>query len=416
MRLDIQTLGTFNELAHEGAEAAAASLSQLSGATTEVEVTTADLVPMPDLVDEFADDKFVGVEIETGDGLEGTIMLVFDRDSAERLLSSIMPDSWGNVDEELDQSGVSEAANIMVGGFVDAWADHFGTMISIGPPTYISGTWPEVVPEDVPLWNARQTALTFTSQLTSKEETIDFHIYLFPERDSFGELVNDAMTGDSLPISIDKLSIFNEMTKEGARRAADKVTQMTNIETDVDISRLTFVPVGDVKQYVPAEDRIGAITSLQGPPGGYIAILFDTTSAKTVADALLPIEVEGDGITDQHRSAIEEIGNIMTSGFIDGWANTMDRRIQHEPPSVIEDTASDTIGTLADKLEDGQEYVFLLDSTVRTPDQDVNCDLFALPDESQFQTVLDEMEVDRVADAIDDPSKFDPSSYEDLVE
>lgn len=27
------------------------------------------------------------------------------------------------------------------------------------------------------------------------------------------------------------------------------------------------------------------------------------------------------GFTDMERSAIQEIGNIMTSGFIDGWTN-----------------------------------------------------------------------------------------------
>lgn len=413
MRLDIQTLGTFNELAHRGAQASASSLSQLSGTTTETEVTRADLVPLPDLVDEF-DDEFVGVEIDLSDGLAGTIVLVFDRASAATLLETIMPDSWGDVDSELDKSGVSEAANIMVGGFVDAWADHFGTKISLGPPEYIAGEWPAVLPNDVPLWNARKTALTFTSQLTSIEETIDFHIYMFPERTSFAALVEDAIAENDVPISIDKLSVFNEMTKEGAGRAANKVTQMTNIETDVDIGRLTFVPITDIEHHVTNERRIGAVTRLQEPPGGSVAILFDVDSALTVADALLPIEVDAEGLTDQHRAAIEEIGNIMTSGFIDGWANTLDRKIQHVPPDVVEDSAAATIGDLVDELEDEQEYAFILDSTVRTPDREVNCDLFAIPEESQFQTVLDELSLESATRAVDDPSELEPSAYEDL--
>lgn len=413
MRLDIQTLGTFNQLAHQGAEAAAQSLTQLTGTEMDVEVTRADLVPLPDLVDEF-EGEFTGVNITTADGLEGTAVLVFDQESAETLLDSVMPDSWGEVSTELDQSGVSEVANIMVGGFVDAWADHFGTKISLSPPTYVAGEWPSVLPEEVPLWNDRQTAMTFTSQLTSTTETIDFHLYLFPERASLEALVADALEGGELPISTDKLSLFNEMTKEGARRAAEKVTQMTNIQTDVEISRLTFVPIGNVDQYMPTQQRIAAVTELQAPPGGHIAILFDMSSARTVADALLPIAVEEPGFTAQHRAAIEEIGNIMTSGFIDGWANTLDRKIQHVPPDVIEGTAAETISSLASNLEDQQEYAFIFDSTIRTPDRQIGVDIFALPHRDQLQAVLADLSIDQATKAVDDPETLEPSAYEDL--
>ncbi len=413
MRLDIQTLGTFNDLAYEGATAAADALTQLSGTQTDVDVTHVDLTPLPDLAEEFDGEEFVGVEIETSDGLDGTIVLVFDQASATTLVEAIMPESWGNVSPELDRSGVSETANIMVGGFVDAWADHFQTKITLGPPTYVAGEWPSILPEEVPLWNERETAMTFTSQLTAAAETIDFHIYLFPERNSLGKFV-DTAAGD-LPLSVDKLSVFNEMTRAGAQRAASKVTQMTGIDTDVEISRLTFVPVADVTRYVTDDRRIGTFTELQAPPNGFIAILFDPASARTVGDALLPMEIDAEGVTDHHRSALEEIGNIMTSGFIDGWANTLDRKIQHHPPELIEDSAATTLGALVADLPAGQEYAFILDSTVRTPDQAIECNLFAIPETESFHTVLDEMSVKRATNAVDDPDQFEPSAYEDLL-
>ncbi len=412
MRLDIQTLGTFNKLAHEGATAAAQSLTQLSGQTADVAVTRADLVPVDDLTREFEGQAFVGVEIETTGGIEGTAMLVFDQQSADTLSEAIMPESWGDVSPEIGKSGVSETANIMIGGFVDAWADHFGTKIALGPPTYIAGEWPAILPENLPVWDERQTAISFTSQLTSTSETIGFYIYLFPKRDSIAELV-EAATAE-LPLSVDKLSLFNEMTKAGARRAAEKITQMTGIETDVEISRLTFVPIDAVEDYVADETRIGAVTQLQGPPGGFIAILFDTASAKQIGDALLPIAVEGDGLTEQHRAALEEIGNIMTSGFIDGWANTLDRKIQHQPPELIEESAATTIGALAADLPADQDYAFIFNSMVRTPDETINCQLFALPEATQFQALLKELSVETAAEAVADPEQFEPRAYDDL--
>jgi chemotaxis protein CheY-P-specific phosphatase CheC len=413
MRVDMQTLGTFNELAHEGAQAAASSLSELTGTSMSVDVTRADLVPMSDLGDEFDGQQFVGVEIEFDGGMDGSTVLVFERESAETLLESMMPASW-EADDSLDQSGVTEAANIMVGGFLGAWADHYGTTIKPGPPNYVAGGWPGVLPEEVPLWNERQTALTFTSQLYGVDERIDFHLYMFPERESFTELVEGAMEDDRLPVSIDKLSVFNEMTKEGTRRAAEKITTMTNIDTEVDVSRLTFVPIDDVEDHAADGQRIGAVSKLKMAPGGFIAILFDAPSAKRVGDALLPMEVDGDGLTDHHRSAIEEIGNIMTSGFIDGWANSMDRKIQHEPPDIVEDSGAATLGSLAQQLEDGQEYAFILDSTVQTSEGELNCDLFALPQEEAFHEVIGDMSLETASNAVDDPDALEPSAYEEL--
>jgi len=41
---------------------------------------------------------------------------------------------------------------------------------------------------------------------------------------------------------------------------------------------------------------------------------------------------ESAGCTDMERSAIQEIGNVMTSGFIDGWANVLQTRIDISTP------------------------------------------------------------------------------------
>ncbi|AGN00417.1 CheA histidine kinase [Salinarchaeum sp. Harcht-Bsk1] len=426
MRVDVKTLGTFNELANRGASSAASSLAQLSDTETSVEVTSADLVPAGDIADRFDDDAtFVGVEIGFEGGMEGSIVLVFDRESAGRLLERIVPEHWDDVDATLDRSTVSEVANIMTGGFVDAWANHFDTRLQLGPPTYISGAAGDVIPGSVPTWDDRRTALTFTSQLqaprdasgddpASPDAGIDFHIYMFPERSSFAAVVGEAVPEQEFPISIEKLSAFTEMTKRGAGRAADKLSGMTGIQIDVEVGRTTFVPIPEVSRHAPSAQRIGSVAELQAAPGGFIVILFDEHSAINVGDALLPIETSEPGLTDQHRSAIEEIGNIMTSGFIDGWANTLDRKIQHNPPEIVEDTASATLGSLVDRLGPSQEYAFLLDATVRAAGREINCDLYAIPEEHSFRQVLGEMSMPEARTAASDPDALEPAAYDDL--
>lgn len=413
MRLAVQTLETFGTLARDGSNAAAGALSQLTGDEARVEVTRVDLVSATDLAEEYAGTEFVGAAIELSDGLSGTVVLVFDQANAETLLDSIVPDSWDTVSEPLSRSGVSETANIMVGGFVDAWAEYFETKITPGAPQYLAGAWPEILPSDLPVLGDGQSVLSVTSQLTATAETVDFQLYFFPERDSLKRLMDSS---GAVPVSLEKLGAFNTLAGTGARRAAEKITEMTGIETTVDITRLTFIPTDSVAEYLPTGPRIGAVTHLQGPPGGHIVILFDPASARTIGDALLPVDAGTDQLTDQHRMALQEISNIMTSGFIDGWANTVERKIQHVPPELREQSGAEIVTDLVADSSGTTSHYLLFDSTVKTPDQTVNCELVALPDPDEFEELLTELSVEAATEAIKDPTTLEPQSYDDLRE
>jgi len=84
----------------------------------------------------------------------------------------------------------------------------------------------------------------------------------------------------SLEVDVRKLEVFNRISKEGSRRVAD---------------------------------------------------------SKQLAQAMIPGERSGgsdsSGFSDMERSAIQEIGNIMTSGYIDGWANVLDTTIGMGTPT-----------------------------------------------------------------------------------
>ena len=55
MKVDVQSLGTFNRLANEGAEAATGSMAQMTGLDADVEVTKISLVDRADIGEELRD-------------------------------------------------------------------------------------------------------------------------------------------------------------------------------------------------------------------------------------------------------------------------------------------------------------------------------------------------------------------------
>jgi chemotaxis protein CheY-P-specific phosphatase CheC len=390
MYVDIQSLETFSRLASEGASTAADSLGQLTGTDVYVDVTDVTLMAAGDLRDTFEGREFVGVEVGLEGGIAGQTVMAFETDAAEVLLEKLMPGSGGLEDESFARSGVQEAGNIMTSGFIDGWADHLGVGIDMTPPSYVRARGTDILPDGA-FDTDRSGVFMFESKIQSLSDELHFTIYMLPEYAGFTDMLRQTGGGSSPAIPVDKLPEFNQMTKQGATSAADNITMMTGTETDVEVSRLRFVPIQDVPSEVGDETVAGTIFELHGCPSGYLAILFDESSAEQVAQGMIPTETEP-GIGEMERGALRELGNIMTSGFIDGWANVLGTSIEHTPPQFIHDMGSAVMDPLVSRLGRTQEHAFIIDSTIRTPDGDVRCDIYALPDQHELAEALDQID------------------------
>ena len=395
MQIDIDSLETYNTLARDGAQSAAESLSQLTGIDTHVEVTNVSLMTPGDLEYEYVGSEFSGVRIELGGALTGETLLTFDEAARSVIAGTLAPEE----PTDIRRSSIEEVGNIMTSGFIDGWADHLQTTIDISPPTFLSGSGADVLAASAAAED--EQVFVFRSRVESAAESIDFHILFVPERDSLIEALGP--TGEE-SVSFEKLEVFNEMTKHGAEQAAENITTMTGLETDVEVNRMSFVPIDDVPATVGDRRYIGTVMEYTGKPSGYLAILFDQPSAEAVVDALVPMETEGEW-SEMEQSAVKELGNIMTSGFIDGLANVLESSFDHSPPVFVSDMGSSIMSPIVGRMARTQEHAFLLDSMIHTDgDGAFHCEILALPDESELREVLRELLVERA-----DRTQVDPS-------
>lgn len=194
----------------------------------------------------------------------------------------------------------------------------------------------------------------------------------------------------STKIDIRSLRDVNRLAKAGAETVASNLQQLTGIETEMEITKINVVDVTDLGAHLGADKQVGVNVPLLERPHGSVLVLFDDESAKKLVQTMLgPSATDDVGYSDMERSAIREVGNIMTSGFIDGWANVLGRTIDISTPQLLRASGDDIVDHCVDAGD--QEIAMLFDSTLKAPDADVEITIYTFPNVSEFVSLIDGM-------------------------
>ena len=195
----------------------------------------------------------------------------------------------------------------------------------------------------------------------------------------------------STKIDIRRLRDVNRLAKAGAETVAEHLTQLTGVRTEMQITKINVLDVEDLGAHLGTERVVGVNVPLLESPHGSVLILFDDDSAKTLAHEMLGSgSSDGPGYSEMEQSAIKEVGNIMTSGFIDGWANVLGRTIDISTPQLLR-AAGDEI--VDHSVESGNhEIALLFDSTLRAPDVNVEATIYTFPNVEEFVELINSID------------------------
>jgi len=199
----------------------------------------------------------------------------------------------------------------------------------------------------------------------------------------------------SLMIDIRKLALFNRMAKEGGNTVAGHLSQMTGMETEMEITKINFIDIPDIKTHIGDEKQIGISIELEEPPHGHILFLLNGDSAKDLARGMIGdmggADPDQEGFTDMERSAIQEIGNIMTSGFIDGWANVLETTIDISTPTFTYGPGSGMVDDLVGDRD--AEMALMFDSRVQALDSNIDVKVYTFPELEELVDLMGAIEV-----------------------
>lgn len=402
MKINIDTLGTFYEMAREGAGLAAKRLTQMTSIDTHIGVTRVDITTLQRIKSEIkSDPRDTILVVELGDGLTGTVLMVFDRSQArslsEKLIEDLPGDRGSEPDEHISDSAILEFCQVMNNGFIDGWANVIRKEINTTPPksipvtdidTYIEGPSRDELDHTFVFRN--------TIQASGKDTEFELDHYFIPSE----QTTNDLFTGEqSEGIKYEKLSGFDAMAEHGATEATRSLSKMTNIDMQVDIRRVNFTSLDAIPGGVPKEQQVSVAFSFAGMPSGYLLFLYDEESVQQLVEST----VGASDMDDFARDAVKELSNVMASGLLDGWANILETTIDHSAPAYSHDMGAAVVDPLVIGLSSDQEFAFVFDTQITAVDHLINLDIYIIPDAKSLERALDRLDTSRVHEDIAKP-------------
>ncbi len=197
-----------------------------------------------------------------------------------------------------------------------------------------------------------------------------------------------------MPLLIDvrKLSLITDLIEDGAEQVAGSLAELAGVEASVDIKSLSFVQPDDIVMEMGSGRIHSARIRLTEPPYGVFLMTFSTETAAEIARLMTGTPVDGE-FTQLQSSALQEMCNILTSGFIDGIADTLETTIDMGTPTVEADSPA-AIADAALSHVRRDSLTIVLDSLVDIEETDVAFSLriFLIPDPGSFVHLIDQLE------------------------
>lgn len=200
-----------------------------------------------------------------------------------------------------------------------------------------------------------------------------------------------------LLIDIRKLRIVNALMQSGAGNVANSLESLAGLDAAVAVKSLSLVTPSDIPASLDADEIHLTSISLTEPPYGDFMLTFGQATAESIAYHMTGTSVDDGKLTQLQESALEEMCNIFTSGFIDGMANTLGGSIAMGTPELENGNGQELMRAhLSHVNKDSLAIVLDSQVTLTDPGTTFQIRIFLIPDPGSFVNIIDQMDMDDI--------------------
>lgn len=198
-------------------------------------------------------------------------------------------------------------------------------------------------------------------------------------------------------LSIEKIGLMNGLGELGIRGVERRLAGISAYDGEVEseLVKTGYTTTQRAPDDFDSTMHVGVRINLPRTPNGGAIVLFEPESANRAA-ALMLTDADtdpGGASSELAQSAVTELGAMMTSGFLDTWANAFDVSIDTGSP-VFTNDALDSIITRVlrhyERYEEG-EYGLYITSRLRLSGSDIIAQIYLFPEIGTFVDILERL-------------------------
>jgi len=191
------------------------------------------------------------------------------------------------------------------------------------------------------------------------------------------------------------LDALREIGNIGAGNAATALAGMINKRIDMNVPSVKILDFNDVCTVLGGEEVVisGVYFEVEGDIEGNIMFLLDLKSAKVLTNILMGRDDHSKELDEMDRSALQEIGNILSGAYISSLSSLTNLNIKISIPSLCIDMAGAIISVPAIQFGYIGDKVLLIETVLQDGGDTVKGNFFLIPEANSFKTLLNSLGV-----------------------
>lgn len=204
------------------------------------------------------------------------------------------------------------------------------------------------------------------------------------------------ITWDSL--SAMQMDALQEIGNIGTGNVATALAHMVGRRIDMDVPKAGVMPFTDVINLVGTEEEVVTCVnfSVSGEAPGRIIFILDKPSTFQLLDILMGIPPgTTQNLDAMGRSALQEIGNILTGSFLSAFSQVTGISFIASVPALAFDMLGAVLSTAM--IEGGyfSDRVLVIETQFHEQDVRLNGHFFLLPEAMALQTILNSLGINQ---------------------
>ena len=189
---------------------------------------------------------------------------------------------------------------------------------------------------------------------------------------------------------------LRELGNIGASHAATTLSTMLSTMISIRVPEIVVVQLQNLRYYLDESTAAMVVFQIQGQVagGGYLVLHIPKDSIMRLTNIMLGQTSLDREIDDMDKSALNEMGNIMTSSFLDACATLLSIIMLPSPPSMVIDIPHAALQTIiaTQEIEDDVDRVVLFKTELKCQEYHITANMILLPSKRLLNEIFSRMD------------------------